>query len=81
MNRKEQYKDGTNMEQFEHIKSISCYNFNYYKGFNSDLLFGLSDDDDTTEWFLINPTGENIYLGESYISQKEELHVYKERCA
>ena len=46
-----EYTQGMNMEQFEHIEQVSCYNNNYYKGLGiCDILFGESDDDDTTEW-------------------------------
>ena len=48
------YPTGLDMEQFDHVELISCYNNNYYKGVKSgDVLFGKSDDDRTTEWYLI----------------------------
>lgn len=68
----ERYLDGLNMDQFIHMPKISCYNHNYYVGFGTDLLFAKSDDDSTTEWWLIN--GEtSTYLGESHVSD-EILH-------
>ncbi len=71
------YLDGLPMEQFEHIPQISCYNNNYYKGFGNDLLFGKSDDDSTTDWWVIK--GEySQYLGESHING-ELLHRYETR--
>ena len=74
------YKNGMILTGYNsHIRKISAYNHNYYIGLDKDLLFGLSDDDDTTEWFLINPTGENIYLGESRISNDDKLEVYEKR--
>jgi hypothetical protein len=43
-----------------------------------DLLFGHSDDDRTTEWYLIR-NQEMIYLGESDVENKK-LNRYEERC-
>lgn len=79
MSRADKYIDGLDMDSFEHIKEISRYNFNYYNGFDNDLLFGKSDDDNTTEWWLI--IGEvNQYLGESHCSDDEKLIRYRTRC-
>jgi len=73
------YPSGLDMEQFEHVELISCYNNNFYKGIkNGDVLFGKSDDDRTTEWYLIRNC-EMSYLGESYV-ENEKLNRYKERC-
>lgn len=66
------YKDGLDMEQFEHIPRISCYNHNYYIGFGGDLLFAKSDDDSTTEWWLVHGSN-STYLGESHVND-EILH-------
>jgi len=67
------YSEGLEMHQFKHIEAISSYNYNYYVGFDKDLLFGSSDDDDTTEWFLVK--NENfVYLGESSTMQGDKLH-------
>ena len=73
------YPNGLDMEQFEHVELISCYNNNYYKGIKrGDVLFGKSDDDRTTEWYLIRNL-QIFYLGESYV-ENEKLHRYEERC-
>jgi hypothetical protein len=45
-----------------------------------DLLHGKSDDDHTTEWFLIR-NQEMTYLGESYSFENETLNRYESRCA
>ncbi len=75
----EKYVDGLDMEQFKRIEEISHYNFNYYVGFEKDLLFGESDDDNTTEWWLIS--GDNTYyIGESYCSEGDKLNRYETRC-
>jgi hypothetical protein len=79
MSRYDFYKDGLDMEQFKHIPEISSYNHNYYIGNNKDLLFGESDDDNTTEWWVIS--GEySHYLGESYNSEGDKLNRYETRC-
>ena len=73
------YTQGMNMEQFEHIEQVSCYNNNYYKGLGiCDILFGESDDDDTTKWWLINGF-KTKFLGISCISGGEKLMIMKER--
>jgi hypothetical protein len=79
MKRLEKYTEGLEMEQFKGIDDISHYNFNYYIGLNNDLLFCKSDDDNTSEWWVIS--GENsYYLGESYCSDGEKLNRYETRC-
>ena len=69
------YTEGLQMNQFKNIKEISRYNYNYYIGFEKDLLFGKSDDDNTTEWWII-ANGNFHYLGESYCSEDELLHLF-----
>lgn len=64
------------MNQFKHIPEISCYNNNYYIGNDKDLLFGKSDDDNTTEWWLIEGDYKH-YLGESYCSEGDKLYRYE----
>jgi hypothetical protein len=73
------YTEGLQMEQFKVIKEISHYNHNYYVGFEKDLLFAKSDDDDTTEWWLIS-NGNFHYLGESYCSDNDLLHLFDKPC-
>lgn len=74
--KKEKYINGLDMEQFKHLPEISHYSSNYYLGFDKNLLYGKSDDDNTTEWWLMDGNNEPIYLGESYCSENELLHVY-----
>ena len=78
MNSVGKYVEGTRMSQFHRINEISLYNFNYYIGFDSDLLFCKSDDDNTSEWWVINGN-EAHYLGESYFDDDELLNIYKTR--
>lgn len=75
----EKYVNGLDMNKFTHIPEISEYNHNYYIGFDKDLLFGRSDDDNTTEWWLISGS-ESAYLGESHCSENEKLYRYETRC-
>ena len=61
---KERYKvyDGMDVGTLKHIPEISFYNNNYYIGLKRngndvpDLLFAKSDDDNLTEWYIINGT-------------------------
>ncbi len=62
------YTEGMNMLLFKHIKKISYYNHNYYIGLKGDLLFAKSDDDNTTEWYLIRGNNQPYYLGCSYVT-------------
>ena len=79
MQRKEKYQNGLLMMQFQRLDLISVYNSNYYVGFDNDLLYAKSDDDNTTEWWLVANL-EFIYLGESYTSKNEVLNCYENRC-
>lgn len=60
------------MEKLKHLSEISHYNFNYYVGLDRDLLFALSDDDNTTEWFLISGI-DHYFIGNSYTSEGDLL--------
>ena len=81
MKKLDKYTDGLDMEQFKRIDEISHYNHNYYigldNGLDNDLLFGDSDDDNTTEWWVISGVNK-YYLGESYCSDNEKLNRYKQ---
>ena len=75
-----EYNEGLNMSGFHIVKEISNYNSNYYIGLSPfDLLYADSDDDNTTEWYLVK-NGEMIYLGESYMSDDNELNRYETPC-
>jgi len=71
----DKYEDGLNMDIFKRIDLISQYNFNYYFGFGEDLLFAKSDDDNTTEWWIISGLN-NYYIGESYCNNNNKLKRY-----
>lgn len=59
--------DGIKVDTFKHIPEISFYNHNYYIGLKrnsrvSDLLFAHSDDDNMTDWYIVN--GSSVtYIG------------------
>jgi len=74
-----QYKDGLALDTLNHIKELSVYNTNYYLGFDNDLIYAESDDDNTTEWYLIK-NKEFLYLGESYATEGDLLNRYETRC-
>lgn len=69
----DKYRELLDMQQFKRIDEISSYNYNYYIWFEKDLLFWESDDDNTTEWYLVW-NKQFHYLWESYTSEKELLH-------
>lgn len=72
---KHKYTEGLQMQQFKRINEISHYNYNYYVGFDNDLLFAKSDDDNTTEWYLVY-NGSFHYLGDSHCNDNELLCLY-----
>jgi hypothetical protein len=72
------YTTGLDMKQFTHIPKLSSYNSNYYKGLGDDIIYGKSDDNDTTAWYLIIGMDEEFYLGESYTSEGDKLYRYEE---
>lgn len=73
-----QYATGLSMKQFSHIPEISSYNHNYYIGLGKDFLFAHSDDDHTTEWYLVEHL-QFTYLGESYGDKDEKLERYESK--
>jgi hypothetical protein len=72
MQKLEKYKDGMDMNKLKLITVVSHYNFNYYIGLGSDLLFAKSDDDNTTEWHLLSGTN-NYFIGHSFTNQGDLL--------
>lgn len=71
----DKYQEGTDMSNFNHLVSISTYNHNYYNN-SGDLLYGESDDDNETEWYLIKGSYRPIYLGYSLTSERN-AHLRK----
>jgi hypothetical protein len=66
-------KDGINVEtEFIHIEAPSNYNWNYYT-YKDKLLFGLSDDDCNTNWYIIKGNSTPIYLGYSDVRDDPEV--------
>ena len=72
----EKYEDGLSMEQFKCVREVSRYNRNYYVGFDGDLLFALSDDDNTTTWYVVE-ANEFRCIGVSYCTEDERLHRFQ----
>ena len=57
-----------------HIPLLSCYNSNYYRSPKGDLLYGLSNDDTKTEWFLIFHE-RKIHIGTSFVYDEPEVII------
>lgn len=68
------YTQGMDMRKLKHIPEISHYNYNYYIGIEKDLLLAISDDDNTTEWYL-SKNETFVLFGESYTSELDVLHI------
>lgn len=77
------YYNGENINNFEHLSRISTYNSNYYAGIGKDLLYALSDDDMTTEWFVIQDNNQPVYIGYSIATygSPERLNFETERAS
>ena len=70
--RLERYKDGMELYSFRKFSEVSFYNGNYFLGFDSDLLFVKSDDDDTSYWYLLAGS-DSFFIGHSYTSNGDKL--------
>jgi len=71
----DKYPKGTEMAKLKHLPEISGYNENFYVGLNKDLIYGASDDDNFTEWYLVDPPfNQSTYFGYSYTSEGNRLH-------
>ena len=70
--------EGLDLTKLYSIKEISYYNHNYYIGFKrnnkvtNDLLFAESDDDNTTEIYLIEGSN-SIHIGYCYTSDENKI--------
>ena len=77
MNNFEKYF-GKTPEDFEHLEALSYYNHNYYKGFDGDILYAESDDDNYTAWYLCdsnNIKDKSLYkmFSESFTSNGDVI--------
>lgn len=76
--------DGFSIDNLERIPEISYYNNNYYVGtiragnVEADLLYGHSDDDFTTEWYLVEPYNY-LFIGYSYCNKEKETIQISEK--
>lgn len=71
------YPEGFDMSNFEHLSEISVYNHNYFKN-GADLLFEKSDDDHTSEWYLV--LGDRVeYLGATFFDERDK-YLHKIEC-
>lgn len=69
--------NGTSSDDLIHIKEISSYNHNYYQGDDGYLLYGESDDDNYTAWYLCDkPKGWLVCFGESFCSCGDVIEVF-----
>jgi hypothetical protein len=77
MKRLEEYKNGMEMDALKCIRDVSGYNCNYYVGLDGDLLFAKSDDDNTTDWYLLSGV-INYFIGSSFTSEGDLLERHDE---
>lgn len=65
--------DGYVFGKSERIESKSYYCHNYYRGFDGEEIYALSDDDNHTEYFI-----NGIIFAESFTSEEDVVHVFEE---
>lgn len=68
--------DGVKLSELKHIKEVSYYNHNVYI-FGNSLIKAISDDDNSTELYLITDTGL-VLVGECSTSEGNIIHIIKE---
>lgn len=68
---------GKTPKDFEHISEMSSYNHNYYKGFDGDILYADSDDDNYTDWYLVmdDEVKSKREFGYSFTSEGDKIHI------
>ena len=65
--------DGVKESDMSHIPEVSTYNHNYYS-LNGNLLLGVSDDDNFTQWYWVL-NEKFIAIGGSYCSDGNRIIV------
>lgn len=77
--------NGVKLKELQRIKEISFYNNNYYIGketyngsTHKDLIFAKSDDDNTTELYLVNNLSGMYKFAECYTSDNDTIICEKE---
>lgn len=69
--------NGVTAHDLIRIPEISYYCHNYYKDSEDYILFGHSNDDNYTEWWLCDKQGDKLVcFGESFTSEYEEICVF-----
>lgn len=68
---------GKTPKDFEYIPEMSSYNHNYYKGFDGDILYADSDDDNYTDWYLVmdDEVKSKWEFGYSFTSEGDKIHI------
>ena len=51
-------------------KDISYYNHNYYQGYDGDLIYAESDDENLTDYYI-----NGVFFAESFVSEGDKLIV------
>lgn len=72
--------ENISLDNLYRIEAISWYNHNYYVGFKregkcaSDLLYTVSDDDDTSDIFIVQDNGL-WYIGYCFASEGNKIRI------
>lgn len=69
--------EGADVDKFDHIKVGSHYNSNYYH-YNEYIMYGKSDDDHTTDWYLIRGSSQPLCVGSSSCLDTPEVIMTNE---
>ena len=61
---------------FPTIEKRSFYCHQYYHGYDNDIIYGLSDDDNHTDYYLENMG--MLWFAESFTNERDVMHVFNE---
>lgn len=65
--------EGVSCDDMTHIPDVSIYNHNYYS-INGNLLYGVSDDDNFTQWYWVRGCVSTA-IGGSYCTDGDKIIV------
>lgn len=61
---------------FHRVKCRSYYCHNYYFGWDGDVICGISDDDNRTDYYMENL--DMLWFAESFADEGDIVHVFEE---
>lgn len=68
--------DGKAEKDLVHLTEKSFYNHNYYEGFDGDILYAESDDDNYTAWYFVESDWSKEFIGYSTCEEGDIIHIH-----